>query len=236
LGYTEIVAARTMQSLYIWLDLAFLLFFVVLLVWSRRYQALFAGIIGGVIYFAVDYGIYYRVLGTRAIEGARPFWFLVWLSLSYGLTNFAWIWLWLDRDKRIKEWSLLIVAGWLMVALMSQQFGYDQTPISISRGTAEYHGVMAALLLLGYGLLCIYNMRQKDGRKRAPLLWILAAGILVQFSWEVVLAVSGIRNLSWQTLVVNSLVETNMGLPYLYLIHRAVSRRWTEDLRPAAVS
>ena len=58
-----------------------------------------------------------------------------------------------------------------------------------------------------------------------------AIGILVQFSWEAVLAISGIRNLSWNTLVVNSLLETNMGLPYLYMIHRVVTRRWNEQLR-----
>jgi hypothetical protein len=228
----QLIAARTMESLYIWLDLAFLLAFAVVLVWSRRYQALIAGLAGGVIYFVVDYGIYYRVLGTRVIHGADPFWFLLWLSLSYGLTNFAWIWLWLDRDKRAVEWSIFIVAGWIWVAVMSQILGYDSTPISIMRGTTDYHGIFALLLFLGYGGLCLYNIRQRDDAKRAPLLWILAIGILVQFSWEAVLAVSGIRNLSWATLIVNSLLETNMGLPYLYLIHRWTAKRWDERLSP----
>jgi hypothetical protein len=228
-----LIAARTMQSLYIWLDLAFLLAFVVVLVWSRRYQALVAGVVGGIIYFVVDYGIYYRVLGTRVIHGADPFWFLLWLSLSYGLTNFAWIWLWLDRDKRAVEWSIFIITGWIWVALMSQVLGYDDTPISIMRGTSDYHGIFALLLFLGYGGLAVYNLRQSDTRKRAPLLWILAIGILVQFSWEAVLAISGIRNLSWATLIVNSLLETNMGLPYLYLIHRWTNKKWDERLHPA---
>jgi hypothetical protein len=225
---TEVIAARTMQSLYIWLDLAFLVLFLAVLVYSRRYQAVVVGLLGGVLYFLVDYGIFYRLLGTRAVTGADPFWFLAWLSMSYGLTNFAWIWLWLDRDKRAKEWSIFVVTGWLWVALLSQNLGYDKVPISIVRGTAEYHGVMALLMFAGYGSLCVYNIRQTDERKRAPLLWILAIGILVQFSWEAVLAVSGIRNLSWNTLAVNSLLETNMGLPYLYLIHRALTRKRNE--------
>jgi hypothetical protein len=220
-----------MQSLYIWLDLVFLAAFIVILVWGRRYQALIAGLIGGAIYFAVDYGIYYRALGTRVIHGADPFWFLLWLSLSYGLTNFAWIWLWLDRDKRVLEWSVFIVTGWIWVALMSQVLGYDSNPISIMRGTSNYHGIFALLLFLGYGGLCFYNIRQRDDARRAPILWILAIGILVQFSWEAVLAISGIRNLNWATLIVNSLLETNMGLPYLYLIHCWSSARWDEQLQ-----
>jgi len=103
IGSHEVIATRTMQSLYIWLDLAFLLAFLVLLLYSRRYQAVTAGLLAGILYFAIDYGIFYRVLGTREVRGAEPFWFLLWLSMSYGLTNLAWIWLWLGRDNRIRE-------------------------------------------------------------------------------------------------------------------------------------
>jgi len=229
---SEVIAARTMQSLYIWLDLAFLSIFVAVLFYSKRHQAIIAGLLGGILYFVVDYGIFYRLLGTRSVVGADPFWFLLWLSFSYGLTNFAWVWLWLDRDGRALEWSLFVVTGWLFVALCSQNLGYDTVPIAIRRGTSDYHGVMALLLFLGYGSLCFYNIRQKHGGRRVPLLWILAIGILVQFSWEAVLALSGIRNLSVHTLIVNSLLETNMGLPYLYLIHRVVTHRWDERLQP----
>jgi len=119
---------------------------------------------------------------------------------------------------------VFIITGWLFVALLSQSLGYDSQPISIVRGTADYHGVMAALMFAGYGSLCVYNIRQKDDANRAPLLWVLAIGILVQFSWEAVLAISGIRGFCWNTLVVNSILETNMGLPYFYLIHRLVVR------------
>jgi hypothetical protein len=229
-GSSEIIAARTMQSLYIWLDLVFLLAFVCVLLFSKRYQALIAGLCGGILYFLVDYGIFYRLLGTREVTGANTFWFLAWLSLSYGLTNFAWIWLWLDRDGHALEWSVFVITGWLFVAMASQSFGYDAVPIVIERGTSDYHGVMALLMFAGYGSLCIYNIRQPDRERRAPLLWILAIGILVQLSWEAILALAGIRNHSWDTLLVNSLLETNMGLPYLYLIHRAVTQRRSEGL------
>ena len=230
---SEVIAARSMNSIYIWLDLAFLVAFLVLLVYTRRYQALIAGLLAGVLYFAIDYGIFYAALGTRVIEGASTFWFLLWLSFSYGITNLAWIWLWLDRDRCVKEWSVFIIAGWLFVALFSQSLSAHGAPITSSRGTADYHGVMAVLLFIGYGALCVYNLRQRDPAKRAPLLWILAIGLLVQFSWEAVLAISGIRNRSLDTIVVNTLIETNMGLPYFYLIHRAVTQRWDERLRSA---
>ncbi len=87
--------------------------------------------------------VLFLLLGTRQVVGADPFWFLLWLSISYGFTNFVWIWLWLDRDGHTLEWSVLIVAGWLATALLSQNFGNQFSQISIMRGTNDYHGIMA---------------------------------------------------------------------------------------------
>ena len=155
--------------------------------------------------------------------------------MSYGFTNFAWIWLWFDRDGRKLEWSLLIVSGWLATALLSQNFGQAFGTITISRGTGDYHGIMAAILFVGYALLCLYNIRQTEKARRIPIPYILAIGVLVQFAWEFVLLITGIRSQGLHTLVVNSLLETNLGLPYIYFIHRAVTRRLGEDLHAAAV-
>jgi len=227
----EIIAARTMNSLYIWLDIGYLLLILGALVYTKRFQAIIAGSIGGFVYFLVDYGIFFLLLDTRVVIGADPFWFLLWLSISYGFTNFAWIWLWLDRDGYALEWSLLITTGWLCTALLSQNFGGFSEPISIMRGTNDYHGVMALLLFAGYAILCVRNIREKEKSKRAPLFWILAIGILVQFAWEFILLITGIRNVSLNTIIVNSLLETNMGLPYLYLIHHAINRKYNESLK-----
>ncbi|MDW7655801.1 MAG: hypothetical protein SCM11_01365 [Bacillota bacterium] len=228
---TEVIAARSMNTLYIWLDVAFLISFLIVLIWTKRYQALLAGLAGGIIYFLVDYGIFYLALKTRVVTGADTALFLLWLSMSYGFTNFAWIWLWLDRDGHALEWSLFIMSGWLCVGLLSQSFGAGFALISISRGTSGYHGIMALLLFIGYAALVIHNIRKPD--QRIAIGWILAIGILVQGSWEFVLAITGIRNLSLQTFIVNTLLETNMGLPYLWMIHRAIGRCRNEDLSRA---
>lgn len=225
----EVIAARTMNGLYIVFDIIFLCLLMGILLWTKRYQAAIVGLLGGVLYFLVDYGVFYLALGTRVVTGADPFWFLLWLSMSYGFTNFVWIWVWLDRDGHALEWSLLIVSGWLCVSLLSQNFGRDFSAISISRGTADYHGVMALMLFVGYALLIVHNLLGRG--EKIDIKWILAIGILVQFGWEATLAVTGIRNQSIQTLVVNSLLETNLGLPYLWMIHRAVNRRRNERLQ-----
>ena len=86
----EIVASRVLNTLYIYLDIGFLLFLAVTLLVLKRYAAAIFGFLGGLLYFAVDYGIFYQLLGTRTVTGADPFWFLLWLSMSYGFTNFVW--------------------------------------------------------------------------------------------------------------------------------------------------
>lgn len=226
----EVVAARVLNELYIYLDIGFLLILLGILLYTKRYTAAIFGFLGGLLYFLVDYGGFYLLLGTRVVSGADPFWFLLWLSMSYGFTNFVWIWLWLDRDKHSLEWSILIISGWLTSALLSQNFGGGFAEISISRGTGSYHGIMAILLFVGYAILCLKNIRAKEEKDRVDLKWILAIGILVQFSWEFVLLITGIRPQGILPLVVNSLLETNLGLPYLYFIHKAVTKRRREDL------
>lgn len=229
------LVARTFNALYIYLDIAWLLLFALILVVRKRYLALIAGLAGAAIYFAVDYGIFYMALGTRTISGANPFWLLLWLSMSYGFTNIAWIWLLLDRDGNAVEWSALPIIAWIAVALLSQNLGASLPLITIERGTTDYHGVMALLLCIGYFCLIWRNLAATPGHK-VGILRLLAIGLGVQFSWELVLLLTGIRPAGIMPLLVNSLIETNMGMPYLYLIHRAVSGRMGEDLTPCASS
>lgn len=56
---------------------------------GKKYLALLFGLGGGLLYFLVDYGGFYLLLHTRTVEGADPFWFLLWLSMSYGLHQFC---------------------------------------------------------------------------------------------------------------------------------------------------
>jgi hypothetical protein len=225
----EIFALREFNLLFILLDCIWLIFLFFMLRTFNRRQALQVGLIGGVLYFLVDYGIFYLLLGTRQVTGWDPFWVLAWMSMSYGFTNFTWIWLMLGRDKSWVEWTVLIVAAWLAVALLSQNFGANLPVITTGRGTSGYHGVMAAILFFGYAYLVYSNLEsQTTGGEQINLLRLIGIGIGVQLGWEAVLLVTGVRPPELFPLVINSLIETNLGLPYLYLIHRAVMQKSPE--------
>lgn len=235
---SEIVAQRVFSRLYIWLDLGFLAVLCALLLCKKRYLTVLWGLAGGILYMLVDYGIFHLATHSRSIEGGNLFWVLLWMSMSYGFTNFVWFWLWYAKDKHLVEWSLLIVVWWIAAPLLASTFGANAPVIKIMRTTGSYHGYMALILVLGYGAAIAYNLFQKEKSKRFPLLWMLAIGVLVQFAWEFSLLLGGIRSAEisdWgqkiATLVVNSLLETNLGAVPIFCIYALVTSRFTEELK-----
>lgn len=236
---TELIARRAFSPVYIGLDTAFLLLFATLLLWKRRYMTVVVGVLAGILYMLVDYGIFHLLCGARSISpGYSLFWVLLWMSMSYGFTNFTWIWLWLSKDAHLFSWSFLILLWWFVCPQLAATFSpADGTQIVIERPTGAYHGYMALLLFVGYLGVILYNLWQGRPECRVSIPWILAIGVLVQFGWEAGLLIGGIRSAGFPSLaeklrplIVNSLLETNLGMPYMYLIFIAYSSRFTEDL------
>ena len=100
---------------------------------------------------------------------------------------------------------------------------------------------MALILFVGYVLLFVWNMSRKKKNERVNIPWLLIIGILVQAGWEIGLYLGGIRSANLgvtgmnvsalSPMIINSLLETNLGMPYIYIIFIAVSRRYTESLK-----
>lgn len=234
----EVIARRQFDPLYMWLDIGFLLIFATLLLIKKKYATLIVGILAGILYMLVDYGIFNLVCHARSIsEGHSLFWVLLWMSMSYGFTNFTWIWLWISKDKHLPEWSLLILGWWFCCPLITQTFGRGENMVTIERTTGSYHGYMALILFAGYFMVILWNLTQKNKAYRVHISWIMAIGILVQFGWEAGLLLGGVRSAGFAAadklapLIVNSLLETNLGMPYIYAIFIAVSCRYTENLK-----
>jgi len=234
---SEIIAQRQFSPMYIWLDIAFLIFLAILLIRQKKYATLGVGIVAGILYMLVDYGLFHLVCHSRSIrEGHSLFWVLLWMSMSYGFTNFVWIWLWISKDKNLKEWSLLILLWWFCCPLLAKTFGGTTELITIERTTGAYHGYMAVILFVGYLGVILWNMQHQKKEQKIPLGWILAIGILVQFGWECALLLGGIRSatiLSWGdkilTMVINSLLETNLGMPYVFALYLWYCSHFTEQ-------
>ena len=233
----DITPTRNFNLLYIILDSIFILFLLIMLVVKKRYFTTLFALFGGVLYFIVDFGYFYLLSHSRQImiddviqNDLVTGLILFWMSMSYGITNFAFIWLCLRKDKHLKNWLMLIIGWWLMVPLIASLGGPNN--IQTFRTTNQYHSYMAILLVIGYGGLLIYNLLTK--KKQIQLLWLNLIGISVQFSWEFALLIHGIRPMngnSISTIIVNSLLETNLGMPYIFLFFLCINRYISEDLK-----
>lgn len=110
LAVTEnIVPTRNLNLLYIILDSIFLIVFLSLLIWKKRYETVLFAVFGGILYTIVDFGGFYLMSNTRTVyingevaNALDTFWVLFWMSMSYGITNFAFIWTALSKDKYTK--------------------------------------------------------------------------------------------------------------------------------------
>lgn len=239
----EVVAKRVFDLSFVFFDVAFLVLFAGLLLWKKKYATVLVGFAAGILYLIVDYGVFYGAFKERTVyyNGATAspgvfFAVLLWMSLSYGFTNFSWIWLWLNKDRDLLEWSLLILLWWFAGPMLASKFCTGNAVVTF-RGTETTHGGMAIVLLIGYSVLFVWNMSRKEGKHRVNIPWLLAIGILVQFGWEAGLLLGGIRSdgrtaeQKITTLIVNSLLETNLGMPYIYFLFILYSGRFTETLK-----
>ncbi len=235
LNATEIIAQRVFSPVYIIFDSIFLVFFMGMLIVKKRYLTALFALFGGVLYMVVDYGIFHLALHTRNIENGNLFWVLLWMSMSYGITNFALIWIWLNKDEHYVEFTAAVFVWWICCPMLAATFGGGLEPIKIQRTTGSYHGYMAGIMVLSYFSLIVYNVLQKEPKKRFHICWLFLLGVLAQLGWEAGLLIGGIRSAEFDpftklmTLVTNSLVETNLGLPLIYCIYLFITARFTEN-------
>ena len=240
----NIIPTRNLNLLYIILDSIFILAFLGLLIWKKRYSTVLFALFGGVLYTIVDFGGFYLMSHTRTvyIDGALAdvwgtFLVLLWMSMSYGITNFAFIWVCVSRDKLLKYWLFLIIMWWMIAPSISELGG--EATITTSRTTGVYHGWMGVALVVSYVVLIVLLLRKEGQKAFVNVLTLCLIGFCVQFGWEFSLLVNGIRPMnaaSIKTLLLNSFLETNLGMPVIFAINYFWCRRFNEDLSRAALT
>lgn len=243
---------RNFSLSYIILDSVFVIFFVTLLFLKKERLCALFSLFGGILYFLVDYLIFYLLTSSRVISfssdninfiecsNMETALVLLWMSMSYGILDFAFIWLWLSKNKNALNYSLLIVIWWITCPLISSfinNISSSTLYIMTTRTTNKYHGIMGLIMVIGYFILLLINIFNKKGEK-IPIVRLFIIGFMAQFLWEFLLLIGGIRSQNYDndftriftTMIQNSLVETNLGMPYLYLIHKFIKSKINEDL------
>lgn len=231
----QITPTRNFNLLYIILDTLFIIILLGLLVYKKRNLTVLFALFGGILYTLVDFGGFYLLSHSRIVfingiqqDVLNTFLVLFWMSMSYGITNFIFIWVLISKDKLAKYWLFLIIMWWLICPSIASMGGENN--ITTFRTTTSYHGIMGIILVISYLALIIYTLI--SGKEIVNILYLCLIGISVQFSWEFSLLINGIRPLnenSLQTLIINSCLETNLGMPAIYLIYHLINKKYNED-------
>lgn len=231
----QINPTRNFNLLYIILDTLFIIILLTLLIYKKRNLTVLFALFGGILYTLVDFGGFYLLSHSRIVfingiqqDALNTFLVLFWMSMSYGITNFIFIWVLVSKDKLAKYWLFLIIMWWLICPSIASMGGENN--ITTFRTTTSYHGIMGIILVISYLILIIYTLI--NGKEIVNILYLCLIGISVQFSWEFSLLINGIRPLnenSLQTLIINSCLETNLGMPAIYLIYHLINKKYNED-------
>lgn len=231
----QINPTRNFNLLYIILDTLFIIILLSLLIYKKRNLTVLFALFGGILYTLVDFGGFYLLSHSRIVfingiqqDALNTFLALFWMSMSYGITNFIFIWVLISKDKLAKYWLFLIIMWWLICPSIASMGGENN--ITTFRTTTSYHGIMGIILVISYLILIIYTLI--SGKEIVNILYLCLIGISVQFSWEFSLLINGIRPLnenSLQTLIINSCLETNLGMPATYLIYHLINKKYNED-------
>ena len=217
---------------YIVLDAVFLVIYTALLIRAKRWAALRVGGICAVLMYLID-GVAWYATGVREyVLPARwlkhPVDFM--MDFSYGLAAFSWVWIAFERRSAqdVLAWTAALFGGWLAVAVLSQWLPLLlQVPITTVRHMSGQVPVQIGVVVGGYLLLAV--LRYDVG----TLLYVFWVGCMLAFMMEFSLFVAGIRPTDVKVLIYETLILTNQGIPYLFVIRDKVAPALARQLELA---
>lgn len=228
------IVTRTLTMDFIYLDLVFISIWMIWLIKKKYWMPIIWGFIGWFIYILVDYYLWYRVLNVRTYEGPiNDVVFFLWFCFSPGFVQFSYVFTMFEKRNRkdIILITMIFYLGWTLIGIGSQLLPIDDRIVRVARNMNEaaQRIVFTALVLLNICIAFILVWKKKLRWQDVGYLFLV--GTLVEFCLEFSLTVSGIRleQGTWSPflMIVNTLIEFNMGIVLMYLIWWGF--KWVRD-------
>lgn len=199
---------------YIIFDLVLFFLFITVLIIKKKKIPLIVGFLCGIMFLIID-GIIWWNTGVREIFPANlkvAVDFM--MDFSYGVLAFSWVMIMFEKNnlKEIIFWTAFLYGGWFMIAALSQILPLNDLEITTIRHMKHLRIVEISVVILGYLLLMFLRYNYKT------ILYIFWVGTMLSFMMESYLLFTGIRTSGWELLLYDSLILTNQGIPYLYVI------------------
>jgi len=238
------IVTRTLGVDFIYFDLIFLSIWIYFLIKKKYWIPILWGILGWVAYLIADYYIWYTIMESRTYEGPiNNHIFFLWFCFSAGFAQFSYVAVMFEKRnwKELWLWTLIFYLGWILVGGGSQLIPLDDRIIRVSRNMdANRQRLTFTLMTLGNVVIAAILYLFKKFRLE-DVIYLFIVGILVEFCLELSMSISGIRmeqgTWSLELMIVNTLIEFNMGIILMYLLWAIVkNKRDGKYLPPLSVN
>jgi hypothetical protein len=150
--------------------------------------------------------------------------FFLWFCFSAGFAQFSYVAIMFEKRnwKELWLWTLIFYLGWVLVGVGSQLIPLDDRIIRVSRNMdVNRQRLTFTLMTLGNIVIAAILYLFKKLRFE-DIVYLFIVGTLVEFCLELSMSISGIRleqgTWSLELMVVNTLIEFNMGIILMYLL------------------
>ena len=206
------VVQREVNSSIILFDVIAVLIWIIALIRNKRWIALVFSGIGFALYYFIDAIVWMTWMKSRSIESSmNPYLVQLWLQLGPGVIHPSFVCVMLEgtfgpyrQTIRREFWLVLFLGVQFVPALMQQTFQFGSL-IQVSRNMNSQRWIFVLIAVLGYLYLISKHVS-------VPNLWkLFLICVTVESCFELSLFISGIRKATLQTMIVDSLIEFNVG-------------------------
>jgi len=222
---TTSVVARTIGMDFIYFDIIFITIWIFFLVKRKYWTPILWGLLGWIIYIFVDYVYWYLITQTRHYTGPlNPFLFFMWFCVSPGFVQFSYVIVMFEKRNRneLLFWTSLFYLGWTLVSVGSQLIPLNDTIIEVYRDMNVENQRVNELTMVLINIVVAAILYFKKKLRLEDIIYLFLVGTLVEFALEFTLSVSGIRQEQggWSlfTMIINTLLEFNLGIVLMYLL------------------
>ncbi len=232
---------RIFQYDYIYIDAVFLIIWLAILIYNKKYKALLFGIIIAPIIYFIDAYIWWntqagplfsattfiREYWIGGVQMPHPLGIYFWkkfgadfmMTISYALYAFPWIWICFEnlKNKNFKptiKFTLIWLLFWIAIPLFSLLVSIDDTLVqSVRHMNSQYIGWVINFVIAFTLLFIVY-------RKNSRIVWnVFLIGIVGALIMELPLYLFHIRPMTLSVLLFDAVFMLNQGVPWLFLIY-----------------
>lgn len=220
---TEHIVQRSVNSSIIIFDIIAVIVWIGCLLYTKQYRPFYFCIIGLVVYYIVDAIIWMKFMGVRWIESKyNPYLLEIWLQLGPGVIHPSFAVLMLEgtfgpKRAEVKRefWVLLFILVQFTPCFLQQSFKFSDT-IQVGRNMQSQRWLFLVLAILGY----FYLIQQKMSVSNLWKMFLIC--FAVEGCFELSLYISDIRVASLKTMMVDSVLEFNVGAGLIFYLWKCM--------------